>query len=60
MAIDPEIKKRIFKNAVLSIFIYALPVFTLFLYLRFTGEKPWNDTSVKPYLKQIERYKDKK
>jgi len=60
MAIDPAIKKRIFKNALLSIFIYALPVLSLFAYLRFTGEKPWTDKNQTPYLKQLDRYKDKK
>ena len=60
MAIDPAIKKRIFKNSLLSIFIYAAPVLALFLYLKTTGEKPWKDKTVKPYLKQIEKYKDKK
>ncbi len=60
MAIDPAIKKRIFKNALLSVFIYALPVVGLFLYLKISGERPWEDKTVKPYLKQLERYKDKK
>lgn len=60
MAVDPAIKKRIIKNALLSVFIYALPVFALFFYLRISGERPWDDKSVKPYLKQIEKYKVKK
>lgn len=57
MAIDPEIKKRIAKNAALSILIYALPVLALFGYLKLTGEKPWNDKSQKAYYKQIDKYK---
>lgn len=60
MAIDPAIKKRIVKNALLSIIIYTLPVVGLFAYLKASGEKPWNDKNVKPYLKQLDRYKNKK
>ena len=60
MAIDPAIKKRIIKNALLSLFIYALPVVLLFTYLSITGDKPWKDKTIKPYYKQIDRYKDKK
>ncbi len=60
MAIDPAIKQRIFKNALLSLFIYALPIIALFAYLKVTGERPWEDKSVSPYLKQIEKYKQDK
>jgi hypothetical protein len=57
MAIDPTIKKRIFKNALLSLFIYSLPVVGLFVYLKVTGERPWNDKNATPYYKQIDKYK---
>jgi hypothetical protein len=57
MTIDPAIKKRIIKNALLSILIYALPVLALFVYLKYTGEKPWNNKNIKTYNKQIEKYK---
>jgi hypothetical protein len=57
MAIDPAIRKRIIKNALLSLFIYALPVVTLFAYLKITGKQPWNDPQNKPYFKQIDKYK---
>ncbi len=61
MAIDPAIKKRILRNALLSLFIYSLPVAGLFVYLKITGERPWEDKSIKPYYKQIDKYKkDKK
>lgn len=59
MAIDPAIKRRIVKNALLSLFIYSLPVLSLFAYLRVTGERPWKDKSIKAYNKQIDKYKEK-
>lgn len=58
MAIDPAIKSRIFRNALLSLFIYALPIVTLFAYLKVTGERPWENKSVKAYSKQIDKYKE--
>ena len=58
MATDPAITRRIFKNALLSIVIYSLPVVSLFAYLKITGERPWKDKNIKPYLKQIDKYKD--
>lgn len=57
MPLDPAIKNRIAKNALLSLFIYALPVLSLFAYLKISGEKPWNDKNNKPYYKQLEKYK---
>lgn len=57
MAIDPAIKSRIFRNALLSLFIYSLPIVALFAYLKVTGERPWEDKSIKAYSKQIDRYK---
>jgi sterol desaturase/sphingolipid hydroxylase (fatty acid hydroxylase superfamily) len=41
MRIDPAVRKQIFKNATLSIFIYALPVALLLATLYFTGQRPW-------------------
>jgi hypothetical protein len=62
MAIDPAIKKRIIKNALLSLVIYALPAVALFAYLKITGERPWENKSIKAYTGQIDKYKkeDKK
>jgi len=60
MATDPAIKKRIVKNALLSVVIYALPVVALFAYLKITGERPWEDKTVKAYNRQIEKYKKDK
>ena len=58
MAIDTAIQKRIFRNALLSLFIYALPIIALFAYLKITGERPWEDKSIKAYTKQIDKYKE--
>lgn len=57
MAIDPQIKKRILKNALLSVFIYSLPVLGLFAYLKISGERPWEDKNQKAYYKQFDKYK---
>lgn len=58
MAIDSAISRRIFKNALLSIVIYSLPVISLFAYLKITGERPWKDKNIKPYFNQIEKPAD--
>lgn len=57
MAIDPAIQNRIFRNALLSLFIYTLPVIALFAYLKVTGERPWENKDIKAYSKQIDKYK---
>jgi len=41
MKMEKEIKDRIFRNVLLSIFIYALPLLLMFLYFFITGQKPW-------------------
>lgn len=38
---EKHVKDRIFRNAVLSIFIYALPVLLMFTTFKITGDKPW-------------------
>lgn len=56
MKIEESVKKRIIRNAVLSIFIYALPVILMIVTFHFTGARPWNkkankainQSSVKP------------
>ncbi|GAL83587.1 hypothetical protein MYP_814 [Sporocytophaga myxococcoides] len=56
---DPSIRNRIIRNALLSIVLYSLPVVALFIYLKVTGEKPWNNKDQKAYYGQFERYKKK-
>jgi|UPI0002D7B720 hypothetical protein len=41
MKLEKEVKDRIVRNVLLSIFIYALPILLMFLYFYLTGEKPW-------------------
>jgi len=41
MKMEKPIADRIFRNALLSLFIYALPVLLMLLTFYITGEKPW-------------------
>ena len=45
MKIDPAIRKRLVKNALLSLLIYALPVVLMFFTFYVRGQKPWEKTS---------------
>ena len=41
MKMEPHISRRIFRNALLSLFIYALPFLLMFLTFYVTGQRPW-------------------
>jgi len=41
MKIDPTTKKSIIKNALLSVFIYLLPILLMFGSFYISGKKPW-------------------
>lgn len=41
MKIEKEVKDRMLRNVILSLFIYALPILLMFLYFFITGQKPW-------------------
>ena len=41
MKIEPEVKKQITKNVILSLFIYLLPIVLMFLTFLMTGDRPW-------------------
>jgi preprotein translocase subunit YajC len=41
MKLEPATKKRIVKNALLSLLIYALPIVLMFATFYFTGQRPW-------------------
>jgi len=41
MNIDPATKARIIRNAILSLFIYILPIALMFLTFLVTGQRPW-------------------
>jgi Trk-type K+ transport system membrane component len=41
MKLAKETKQKIIRDALVSLFIYALPVILMFLYFSLTGQKPW-------------------
>ncbi|HEY8934622.1 MAG TPA: hypothetical protein VIM65_05350 [Cyclobacteriaceae bacterium] len=41
MKIEPKIARRIVRNVVVSLFIYALPIVLMLLTFYFNGERPW-------------------
>lgn len=43
MKMEPHIARRIFKNILLSLFIYALPISLMLLTFYFNGERPWKN-----------------
>jgi hypothetical protein len=55
MRLPKETRQKIFRDIIVSVFLYALPVILMFLSFYFTGKKPWltqpkknNTTIVKP------------
>lgn len=45
MKMEPRIAKRILRNVLVSLLMYALPIFLMLLTLYFTGDRPWNKNS---------------
>src|SRR4051812_8854840 len=43
MQIDPAVRKSIFRDISLSLFIYALPVVLMYLSFSIRGYKPWQN-----------------
>ncbi|MET3125799.1 hypothetical protein ABID42_000901 [Arcicella rosea] len=41
MALEKSLARKISRDAFVSIFIYALPVFLLWGWFYYKGEKPW-------------------
>jgi preprotein translocase subunit YajC len=41
MQIESATRQRIVKNALLSLFIFLLPIVAMFATFYFTGERPW-------------------
>lgn len=41
MKIEEKTRQKIIKNAVLSLFIYVLPIVLMFATFYITGERPW-------------------
>lgn len=53
MQIEKEISKKIVRDIVISIFLYALPVLLMLLSFYITGERPW--LNAKPAQLQISK-----
>lgn len=47
MQLAPETKQRIIRNALLSLFIYILPLALMFGTFYITGQRPWEKKHVK-------------
>lgn len=47
MKMEPKISKRIFRNVLISLFIYALPVLLMLLSFYLSGERPWEKETKK-------------
>ena len=41
MKLEEPVRKRIIRNALLSLFIYALPIVLMIATFYFTGQRPW-------------------
>ena len=41
MKLEETVRKRIIRNALLSLFIYALPIVLMIATFYFTGQRPW-------------------
>lgn len=41
MKLEQTTKKRIIKNALLSLVLYSLPIVLMFATFYFTGQRPW-------------------
>jgi hypothetical protein len=41
MRLPKETKQKIFRDILISLFLYALPVILMFLSFYLTGKKPW-------------------
>jgi hypothetical protein len=46
MKIESSIARRIVKNIMLSLFIYALPIALMLLTFYFNGERPWEKKKI--------------
>jgi hypothetical protein len=42
MKMESKIANRIFRNVLLSLFIYALPILLMLLTFYLSGERPWD------------------
>ena len=49
MKIEPQIAQRIIRNALLSVFIYVLPVLLMFATFYVSGQRPWEKKAKQPH-----------
>lgn len=49
MKMEPQIIQRLIRNALLSVFIYALPVLLMFATFYVTGQRPWEKKTKRPH-----------
>jgi hypothetical protein len=47
MKVEPEVKKQITRNVIVSLFLYLLPIVLMFLTFLITGERPWEKKAPK-------------
>lgn len=52
MKLEEPVRKRIIRNALLSLFIYALPVILMIVTFYFTGQRPWLNNQHKKQVNQ--------
>ena len=53
MKLEQATKQRIIRNAILSLFIYLLPLVLMFGTFYFTGQRPWEKKTVKVKTKPL-------
>lgn len=55
MKMHPRIVRRIVKNALISLLIYALPVVAMFFVFYIRGERPWKKQPTSQAAPAVER-----
>ena len=43
MKIEKDVAKKLVRDGVISLFLYALPVVLMFLWFYIKGERPWKE-----------------
>src|SRR5579859_1814213 len=56
MAQKQPIARKIVKDGIVSVFIYALPAVLMFLYFYLTGQRPWNALPAKLHFGLLEPF----
>jgi hypothetical protein len=52
MKLEREVARKITRDVLISIFLYALPVLLMFITFYFTGQKPWQTKTIQTELKK--------